>query len=41
MYFVKLKLGYWHPLSCSYESTYILFVDFVLFSRHSQWYPRG
>jgi len=37
-YFVKSKFGYWHPLSCSYESTYILLVDFNLFNRHNQWY---
>jgi len=40
-YFVKSKFGYWHPLICSYESSYILLVDFVLFNRHNQWYSRG
>jgi len=28
-YFVKSKFGYWHPLICSYESTYILLVDWT------------
>jgi len=27
-YFAKLKFGYWHPLICSYEFTYIVLVDF-------------
>jgi len=39
-YFVKSKFGYWHPLICSYESTYMLLVDFDLFNKHNQWYFR-
>jgi len=35
-YFVKSTFGYWHPLIFSYESTYILLVDFDLFNRHNQ-----
>jgi len=35
-YFLKSKFGYWHPLICSYESTYILIVDCDLFNRYNQ-----
>jgi len=40
-YFVKSKFGYWHPLICSYEPANTLSVDFDLYNRHNQRYPRG
>ena len=33
---LKSEFGYWDSLICSYESKYILLVDFDLFNRHNQ-----